>query len=144
METLKLQATEKRGVYTATIAGKPAVVAMTQRDRAKVEFVNRSVTIGPAKIRPALKLASESGAGLYIAVSVSVQGKFKQAFAVPYELFKSIKQGTGDFPLNETRLEEFAKNDDVLKGWRPDIAAFVPPVVEKTGKPDVQAKRVKK
>jgi hypothetical protein len=138
METLKLQATERHGVYTATIAGKPAVVAMTQRDRAKAEFVNRSVTVSDSKIRPAQKLASQSGAAFYVAVAVSVQGKFKQAVAVPYELFKGIKQSTNDFPLNEKILEAFAKNDDVLKDWRPEISEFVIPLVPRTGKPVVR------
>jgi hypothetical protein len=118
---MKLKKTDIFGVYTATILDKPAVVAMTERNRAKVEAINASVTIGSRKIRAALKLANESGAALWIAVSVSVASKWKQSYAIPYETFKKWKVGQADFPLGKEAREEYAKKGLGVVGFKPEI-----------------------
>jgi hypothetical protein len=118
---MRLKKTETFGVYLAEINNKPAVVAMTERNRAKAEFVNASVTIGANKVRAALKLANESGAALYVAVSVSVGGKWKQSYAIPYESFKKWKVGQADFPLNEKAREAYATGDLGVVGFKPEI-----------------------
>jgi hypothetical protein len=118
---MRLKKTETFGVYTTEIAGKAAVVAMTERNRGKIEAVNASVTIGANKIRAALKLANESGAALYIAVSVSVGGKWKQSYAIPYEVFKKWKVGQADFPLGKEAREAYATGDLGVIGFKPQI-----------------------
>jgi hypothetical protein len=136
---MRLTKTENFGVYLAEINDKYVVVALTERNRAKAEAINATVTIGPKKIRAALKLSHESGAALWVAVSVSVGGKWKQSFAIPYESFKKWKVGQADFPLNEKAREAYATGDLGVVGFKPEIveapkAEDKPKAAKKSGK----------
>jgi hypothetical protein len=91
---IKPHATDTRGVYIGIISGNKSVVALTERDRAKAEYKESSVTVAPTRIRAGLNLAGELHLPYYIAVSISVAGRFNNSVTLTYDLFKKIKQAS--------------------------------------------------
>jgi hypothetical protein len=120
---IKLQATDARGVYIGIISGKRSVVALTVRDRAKAEYKENSVTVAPRRIRAALNLAGELKAPLFVAVSVSVAGRFNHSVCVSYETFKKIKSATSDFGLGAKARAVFEADKSTMLNARYEIQA---------------------
>jgi len=137
---IKLQATGTRGVYIGIISGKKSVMVLTERDRAKAEYKENSVTVAPTRIRAGLNLASELHLPYYIAVSVSVAGRFNNSVAVTYDLFKKIKQATSDFALGPKARAIFGADKATVEGARFEILAAPKATVQKQKTSKLQVK----
>jgi hypothetical protein len=112
----------KRGVFTASLAGKPAVIAWRARDRQKKEALSASVTFSADQVKSARALAHEQKVPCLVAVSVSLKGQLAHSYAVPVGTFEQIRVADADFPLGEKYRQQFAGDTNVLKGFQVEVA----------------------
>jgi hypothetical protein len=120
---IKLQSMETRGVYIGIIGGKKAVVALTERNRAKAAHKEAAVTIAPTRIRAGLNLAGELKVSFYVCAVVFVAGRFIHSVCVSYETFKIIKTATSDFGLNQKARAVFEAEKSTVLNARYEILA---------------------
>lgn len=131
MEILKLKPIE-RGVYLATIHGKPAVVAFRRRNRQSDDTLHNSVTFNPAQIRHANAAATKAGYPAWVAVEIQLKGKHVYGFAMPAdaEHWGKMHTSAADFPMSEKAREIYSGSDAILKGFRAEEVAADKPAPE--------------
>ncbi|HZU32605.1 MAG TPA: hypothetical protein VFB79_15920 [Candidatus Angelobacter sp.] len=120
--TIELHPTEDRGVFTAKVSGKRAVVCFTARDRANADKRLISVTIAPARLKAASTTAHKESLPLLVAVAVTVKGRWSSGWIVPLELFKKQAVSRSDFAFSATARIAYAASADTLTGVKFVIA----------------------
>jgi hypothetical protein len=105
----------ERGIFSATIADKPAVVAFVRRTRKSADDLGNSVTFNAEKIRRARALAAEYKATPYVAVEVWHKDEFHVGFAMPAELWSQYKGGVSEFLVNDKAAEKYKADAAVVK-----------------------------
>jgi hypothetical protein len=120
--TIELQPTDDRGVFTAKISGKRAVVCFTARDRSSADKALVSVTIAPARLKAANTAGNKESLPVIIAVAVTVKGRWSSGWILPLELFKKQATSQSDFALSASARTAYAADRDSLTGVKFVIA----------------------
>lgn len=120
--TVELHPTEDRGVFTAKIGGKRAVVCFTARDRSSADKALVSVTIAPARLKAASTAGNKESLPVMIAVAVTVKGRWSSGWILPLELFKKQATSQSDFALSASARTTYAADKDALTGVKFVIA----------------------
>ncbi|HEY2390274.1 MAG TPA: hypothetical protein VGK22_03800 [Candidatus Angelobacter sp.] len=116
VHTIELHPTEDRGLFTAKISGKRAVVCLTARDRASADKALVSVTIAPTRLKAASAARNKESLPVMVAVAVTVKGRWSSGWIVPLELFKKHATSQSDFSLSAAARTAYAAAADVLTG----------------------------
>ncbi|HEV2522701.1 MAG TPA: hypothetical protein VGT24_10010 [Candidatus Acidoferrales bacterium] len=109
------------GIYSATIAGKPAVVVFKKRTRKSAADLAQSVTFNTEKIKQARKLANDTGAVPYVATEIWHKSEYVCGFAMPAELWSKYHTGAGEFPVGPKAIEAYKEFDQILKNFKAHI-----------------------
>jgi hypothetical protein len=120
--TIELNPTDQRGIYTAKISGKRAVVCFTARDRASADKRFVSVTIAPPRLKAANTAGNKESLPVLIAVAVTVKGRWSSGWILPLELFKKQATSQSDFALSAAARTAYAASSDTLTGVKFVIA----------------------
>jgi hypothetical protein len=136
MKTIKLEETGTKGIYTAQIGGKLGVVIFQSRNRSKAQFKLNAVTVAASRLRKVGSVAAANGnAPVFVAVEISVAGRFNHSVCVTAETFKKIQTAHTDFPLGEKARAVFAADKKTIEGARFEILA--PPKATTAAEPKV-------
>jgi hypothetical protein len=114
--TIELNPTEDRGVFSAKISGKRAVVCFTARDRSSPDKALVSVTIAPARLKAASAAGNKESLPVMIAVAVTVKGRWSSGWILPLELFKKQAVSKSDFALSASARTAYAASAEALTG----------------------------
>jgi hypothetical protein len=120
--TLELHPTDDRGVFTAKISGKRAVVCFTARDRASANKALVSVTIAPTRLKAASAARNKESLPVMVAVAVTVKGRWSSGWILPLELFKKHATSQSDFALSASARTAYAASADAITGVKFVIA----------------------
>jgi hypothetical protein len=121
---IKLEPTASKGIFLATIAGRKSVVIYQARNRSKAEYKLNAVTVAASRLRKVGKVSAENGnAPIFVAVEISVAGRFNNSVLVSAETFKKIQTAHTDFPLGEKARAVFAADKKTIEGARYEILA---------------------
>jgi len=120
--TIELHPTEDRGVFTAKISGKRAVVCFTARDRSSADKALVSVTIAPPRLKTANAAGNKESLPVMIAVAVTVKGRWSSGWILPLDLFKKQATSQSDFALSAAARTAYAASSDTLTGVKFVIA----------------------
>jgi hypothetical protein len=120
--TIELHPTEDRGVFTAKISGKRAMVCFTARDRSSADKALVSVTVAPARLRAASSAGNKESVQVMIAVAVTVKGRWSSGWILPLDLFKKQATSQSDFALSASARTAYAASPDALTGVKFVIA----------------------
>jgi hypothetical protein len=120
--TMQIKLTRiERGVFNAAIAGRKSVVVLVERNRAKADFKENAITIPTARLRAGLNASSEGKVPLFVAVEVSVAGRWNNSIIVTHDTFKAIKSGHSDFGLGAKARAIFEKASGTIEGAKFEI-----------------------
>jgi hypothetical protein len=120
--TIELNPTDQRGIYTAKISGKRAMVCFTARDRSSADKALVSVTVAPARLRAASSAGNKESVPVMIAVAVTVKGRWSSGWILPLDLFKKQATSQSDFALSAAARTAYAADKDSLTGVKFVIA----------------------
>jgi len=120
--TIELQPTEDRGVFTAKISGKRAVVCFTARDRSNADKQFVSVTVSPTRIKAASAAGKRDSVPVVVGIMVTVKGRWGHGWLVPLETYKKQASSQSDFSLGVAARTAYAADKDALTGVKFVIA----------------------
>lgn len=120
LHEITLKPVAESRAFTATIHGQRVAVSYTHRNRADIGHKLNSVTV--RTLDDAKKLGKAEGLPVYVAVDVSVDGRWAHGWAIPVDLFYKTHQATADFSFSNKARLLYESDSAVLTGCKFKVA----------------------